>query len=196
MKQAEILSLALSPLLLAATLLAAAVSPAPAHAAKLAGVELADEAIAGDEELVLNGLGLRKKFFVKVYVGGLYLQQKSSDADAILDADTPRHLVMEFVREVDAESLVDAWNDCLEANTPDAAAETKQGFDTLNGWMEPVDDGDRLVFTYLPGEGTAVSVKGAQRGTIEGKPFADALFACWIGPVPPSDDFKEGLLGQ
>lgn len=196
MKKTKLLSLPLSALLLAATLLVAGFSPPPVHAAELAGVELADQATAGDETLVLNGLGLRKKFFVKVYVGGLYLPQKTSDAQALLDADAPRHMVMEFLREVDAESLVGAWDDCLEANTPNASSATKQDFDTLNGWMTEVDEGDRLTFTYLPDEGTKVAVKGTEKGVIEGKPFADALFACWIGPEPPSDDFKEGLLGE
>ena len=43
------------------------------HAASLAGVTLPDTAQVAGTTLVLNGLGLRKKFVVKVYVAGLYL---------------------------------------------------------------------------------------------------------------------------
>lgn len=179
-------------LLLALALLPAA--PA-AQAADLAGVKLSDTTKVGDQTLVLNGLGLRKKAIFKVYVGGLYLPEKSSDANAILSGDAARQLVMEFVRSVGASSLTGAWDDCLKNNTPGADSDVKKGFKQLNGWMADVEDEDQLTFTYQPGAGTTVNVKGRDQGTIEGKPFADALFACWIGKVPPSEDFKEGLLG-
>lgn len=188
--------LALSLSLVLVLVLALAPVATPAHAAELADVTMDDTAQVGDQTLVLNGLGLRKKAIFKVYVGGLYLPQKSTDGDAVLAADEPRRLVMEFVRGVGASSLTGAWDDCLKNNTPDAGTDVKKGFATLNGWMADVENEDRLVFTYVPGTGTTVTVKGEEKGTIEGKPFADALFACWIGRVPPSDDFKEGLLGQ
>lgn len=168
----------------------------PAGAAELAGVTLDDSTEAGGNRLVLNGLGLRKKAIFKVYVGGLYLPAKQSDADKILAADSARRVVMAFVRSVGAGSLTGAWDDCLAANTPNAGAELKKQFGELNGWMEDVESGDRLTFTYAPGSGTEVDVKGKSKGTLSGKTFADALFACWIGPTPPSEDFKDGLLGK
>ena len=62
--------------------------------------------------------------------------------------------------------------------------------------MEEMRDGDKLMFTYRPGKGTEVNVKGKVKGTLEGKTFSDALFACWIGPKPgPGESFKKGLLG-
>jgi hypothetical protein len=41
-----------------------------------------------------------------------------------------------------------------------------------------------------------VSVKGVEKGTIEGKAFADGLFKVWIGPRPgPGEGIKKQLLG-
>lgn len=166
-----------------------------AEAAKLAGVEMASTQKVGEQSLVLNGLGLRKKAIFKVYVGGLYLTAKSSDPSAILAADEPRRLIMQFVRKVDADSIIGGWNDCLENNVPDASSEVKQGFQQLNSWMANVKKGDQLIFTYEPASGVSVDVAGSSKGAIAGKPFGDALFSCWIGDVPPSADFKKGLLG-
>ena len=45
------------------------------HAASLAGVTLPDTVQVGSTTLVLNGMGLRTKFMVKVYVAGLYLME-------------------------------------------------------------------------------------------------------------------------
>ncbi|MEO1366379.1 MAG: chalcone isomerase family protein [Acidobacteriota bacterium] len=181
--------------LAAATALVVLLPAAPAHAAKLGGVEMAESQQVAGEELVLNGLGLRKRAVFKVYVGGLYLQQKQTNPQAILSADEPRRLIMEFVRKVDADAISGGWDDCLKNNVPNAGADVQKGFTKLKAWMSDVKKGDQLIFTYEPGKGVSVDVTGEARGTVAGKPFADALFSCWIGDVPPSADFKAGLLG-
>ncbi len=168
----------------------------PVTAADLSGVSMNDTIMAGDQRLTLNGMGLRKKAIFKVYVGGLYLPAKRSNAEKILATDEPRRVVMEFVRKVSAEQLAGGWDEGLANNTPQASAEVKKAFATLNTWMEDVGNGDRLEFTYKPGQGTEVKVKGSVKGTLEGKEASTALFACWLGPKPPSADFKDGLLGN
>jgi len=46
----------------------------PLHAVELSGVVLKDQVTAENgETLVLNGAGLREKFWIDVYVGSLYL---------------------------------------------------------------------------------------------------------------------------
>lgn len=160
------------------------------------GVTLPTQTDVDGHALVLNGTATRKKFIVKVYVAGLYLPARETDAERILDADAPRHLVMHFVHDVDKKKMCDAWNEGLEKNTPDATPELKGQFETLCSYMEDIKKGEQFVFTYLPGSGTRVSVKGVEKGTIEGKAFADALFKVWIGPHPgPGEGFKKQLLG-
>jgi hypothetical protein len=104
---------------------------------------------------------------------------------------------MHWVRSVGVKKINDGWYDGLEDNTPNYSPELKKQFDTMAGMMEDVKDGDLIVFTYLPGKGTEVKVKGKIKGIVEGKSFADALFACWIGPDPgPGEGFKDDLLGK
>jgi hypothetical protein len=148
------------------------------------------------QALVLNGMALRKKAIFKVYVAGLYLAQKNNNAEAILSADDPRRIVLQFLRGVSANQMCGALNDGLKDNTPNASAQLTQQFVTLCGFFEEIKKGEQFVFTYLPGRGTTVEVKGVRKGSIEGKEFADALFRAWIGPKPgPGEDFKKKLLG-
>lgn len=180
---------------LVATLLALILA-APAVAGELAGVSMPDTTTIQGQTLHLNGLGLRKKFFVKVYVAGLYLPEKETDAQKILSSDTPRYIVMDFLHKVTQKQLCDGWMEGLEDNVPNASADVRNKFDTLCQWMADVKVGDKVVFTYLPDHGTEVVVAGANKGTIEGKPFADALFSSWLGPDPgPGEAFKQDLLG-
>lgn len=96
--------------------------------AALAGATLDDSARVGDQTLVLNGLGLRKKLFVKVYVGGLYLPAKQSDGAAILAGDGPRRTVMHFLYKVGKGQLCEGWDDGLENNIPNASNAVRESF--------------------------------------------------------------------
>lgn len=167
-----------------------------AWAGTLAGVNLPDKAQVDGQALVLNGMGLRSKLIIKVYVGGLYLPQKQKSAQTILGADGPRQMVLHFIYDVSKEQMCDAWNEGLEANTPNASAEIKKNFETLCTWMDGVGKGQKLTMTYLPGQGTRVDIAGKVKGTLPGKPTADAILSTWIGPDPaPGKDFKKSVLG-
>lgn len=169
---------------------------APVLAGTLKGVTLPDTLTLDDQTLVLNGMALRKKVIFKVYVAGLYLPAKEKNSETILAADQARCTVMHFLRSVDAGKISEAWFDGLKANTPNHSPELKALFDTLASLMEDLQEGDKLVFTYRPGKGTEVKVKGKIKGTLGDKTFADALFACWIGKKPgPGEGFKNDLLG-
>jgi hypothetical protein len=168
----------------------------PATAGTLAGVTMADTAQAGDQQLKLNGMGLREKLWIDVYVAGLYLPAEESSSEKILADDGPRHLVMHFVYDVDQGKICDAWNESLEANVANAGAALKKDFETLCTWMEDFADGEEMACTYIPGKGTEITVKGTSKGTIEGKEFADALYSSWIGEHPATEKLKKGLLGK
>ncbi|HTG37011.1 MAG TPA: chalcone isomerase family protein [Thermoanaerobaculia bacterium] len=168
----------------------------PAGAASLAGVTLPDKAEVGGQTVVLNGLALRSKFFIKVYVGGLYLPQKEKAAAKVLSEDVPRRMVMHFLYSVSKDQMCDAWKEGLEQNSPKAAPDVKKAFTTLCAWMEPIPKGNELTLTYTPGKGTEVQVNGKTKGTLEGKATSDAIVGTWIGPDPgPGADFKKGVLG-
>jgi hypothetical protein len=182
-------------IVLAAAALAAALPARPAAAKELAGVKMPDTIAVGDKTLKLNGLGLRKKAFFKVYVGGLYLETASKDAAAILATDEAKAVRMTFMRDVGKGKLVDAFKDGFEANAKEKAARQKDAIEKLYTLVPDVKDGETLALTYVPGKGTTVSLGDKVLGVIEGKEFAEAVFALWLGPNPPSEDLKKGMLG-
>lgn len=166
-------------------------------AATVAGVNVPDAVTVNGQTLPLNGAGLRKKFFIKVYAGALYLPAKQHDAAAILASDTTRQMVMHFVFSVGKDKIAEGWEEGLHDNTPNASSEVKGAFKTLESWMDDVKSGQRIVLTYVPGTGTTVDVNGKVKGTLPGKATADAILATWIGPKPgPGEDFKKAVLGR
>jgi chalcone isomerase-like protein len=165
-------------------------------AATLAGVTLPDTAQVGGKTLVLNGLGIRTKMMVKVYVAGLYLEQKSSDPNAIIKADAPKQIVMKFVHGASKSQMSDAFDESFKNNTPEAERTMKADIDRLLNALEPVKVGDQMVFTYVPGTGTTLATNGKEKLTIAGQAFGPVLFSVWLGPKPPNADLKKGMLGQ
>jgi hypothetical protein len=186
-----------SPMLLTLALLA--VVPI-SHAGTLNSVTLPDTVQAGSTTLVLNGMGLRTKYMVKVYVAGLYLAQKSSDASAILKPDAPKRIVMHFVRNVSKSQITDGFTESFNENTPDAAKTLKPEIDRFFSALDAVKDGQELVFTYIPATGTSVAIAGQiaeqEKLIIPGPAFAEMLFSVWLGPNPPNASLKKGVLGQ
>ncbi len=180
--------------LLATSMLLLALA-AVAQAAVLSGVTMPDQVNAGGATLVLNGLGMRKVAIIKVYVGGLYLPARTHDANAIMAADAPRAIRMEFVRDVDKGRLTGGFREGFEKNAGARVASQKANFERFLGLVGDQKKGAVMTFTYVPGTGTVINIGGKDAGTFEGKEFADALFSLWLGPVPPSNDLRKGMLG-
>jgi hypothetical protein len=172
------------------------ISTSNLNAAGLAGVNLPDTTTVGDKSLVLNGLGLRSEFMVKVYVAGLYLPQKSSDAGAIIKIDEPKQLVMQFLHDASKKQMTDAFDESFKDNTPDAEQTMKADIDRFLGVLEDVKVGQQMVFTYVPSMGTTLAINGKDKLTIAGAPFGQMVFSVWLGPKPPTANLKKGILGQ
>jgi len=58
-------------------------------------------------KLVLNGLGVRQAtvFNVNVYVAAFYVAKPSNDGNVIPGANTPKELILQFLRNVSASDL-------------------------------------------------------------------------------------------
>lgn len=177
------------------SVLAIVLIAAPVLAATLAGVTLPDTVTVDGKPLVLNGMGLRTKMFVKVYVGGLYLEKKGTDGAAIAAADAPKRLVMHFLHAVDKEKLSASWEEGFQKNAKLGKDGVLYVTGWLNGLMEDMKPGDEMVFTYIPGQGLEVMVKGKVKGTNAKPDWAAAFFSVFLGPEPPTADLKKGLLG-
>jgi hypothetical protein len=165
-----------------------------AQAAELAGANLPDSLSAGGKTMKLNGLGLRKKSIIKVYVGALYLESPAKDAGAILAADQAKAIRLHFLRGLTRTQLVGAFQEDFEANAPDKTGQ-KAAFDKMLALIPDVKEGETMTFTYVPGKGTTLQIGIKQLGVFEGKGFADGVFSMWLGPKPPTADLKKGMLG-
>lgn len=168
------------------------------QAAEVAGVELAEEMRSPDgARLLLNGAGVRKKFFIKVYVGALYLPQKTRSVDGVLNGPGARRVAMHFVYDgVSRQKITDGWSEGMQANLSEQAFNAiKPRLEQFNALFEDMRAGDTIVLDYVPAEGTRVEVKGREKGVIPGEDFMQALFKVWLGGAPVDAGLKRAMLG-
>src|SRR5881394_1869352 len=167
----------------------------PAGALEVSGVSMPATVSVADKELMLNGMGVRKeKAFFKVYVVALYLEQPTSDARAAITSDQEKHIVLSMLRDVSREKFIDAVETAILRNSSGVMPILRERLDLLQKALPPLETGNVLTFTYVPGSGTVLRGQG-QEMTIPGKDFADALLSAWLGPEPVSGDLKRQLLG-
>ena len=166
-------------------------------AVEVADVQVAESAKVGGKALQLNGAGLRSKFFVKVYVGALYLEQKTTDGTAAINMAGPKRVAMHVIYDdLSAEKISEAWLDGFRGNHSDAelAALTPR-ITSFNALFPSMTTGDVALIDTIPGAGTTVTLNGKALGTIDGDDFGAAVVRIWLGDNPADGDLKSGMLG-
>ncbi len=168
-----------------------------AGAADLDGVALPDRVSVEGAELRLNGVGWRTYSLlrIRVYAAGLYLEHPAHDAAAILASPERKAIEVRFVRDVDAERAREAWREGFEGNCHAPCRLRPADVERFLAGVPSMRAGDNSRLTFLPGR-LEISLNGRLVGTISDQTFAWAVLATFLGPDPPSEGLKEGLLGQ
>jgi hypothetical protein len=165
-------------------------------AGELAGVTMDDAVTVGDAALELNGMGLRKKLWVKVYVAGLYLEAPTKASAEAINAVATKRIVMHFLTNKATKKKMDAaWLEGFQANSPDNFGALEARVKTFMDYFGDMKVDDVIELTMEPGTGTVVVLNGERKGVIEGEDFATALLKVWLGDHPPDEEMKAGMLG-
>lgn len=173
-------------------------SPPLLTAREVGDAEIPETLEKANYSFVLNGAGIRSKFFMDIYVSALYLQEKSQDAEKILRDNSPMALRLHIVSGlVDSEKLKDAINDGFEASTGGNIAPVESQINEFMALMESEETvkGDYYDFVYVPEEGMKIYKNDSYKKDIKGLSFKRAFFGIWLGNDPADDDLKEEMLG-
>lgn len=170
----------------------------PVSALEVAGVNVAGTAKVGASELVLNGAGIRTRVVFKVYVGALYLAEKTSAAAEALAQKGSKRVALTLLRDLSAQQLTEAFDNGIQANISAAEIEAlKPRIAELLSLFTDGKKGDVIVLDFVPESGTSVSLNGQAKGkSIPGEDFYRALLRIWLGDKPVDGDLKKGMLGQ
>ncbi len=176
-----------------------AFSALPADARRVAGIEIPETLESGGSVLILNGAGVRTRYFLDVYVGGLYLKERSTDAAAIMEADEPMAIRLRIVTGlITNDRMQRSTEEGFQKSTRRNTAPIREEIDALiDVYDEEINDEDLFDLVYVPGQGLTVYKNGVLRATIEcGLPFKRALFGIWISDQPVQTNLKNDMLSR
>jgi hypothetical protein len=166
---------------------------AAVHARDLAKVSMPQVVKADGKVLVRNGTSVGKKLFVRVYVIGLYLERKATDAQTAITSDQRKRIALIMLRNVSRQQFVEAVEKGMIRNSGLPMSTLRARLDLLEHSLPALQKGDALDFTYLPDVGTVVRGQGREL-KIPGKDFADALLSVWLGPQADNSTLRHDLL--
>lgn len=171
-----------------------------AHAMEVGGIKLEDTIKVANQELKLNGAGLRTWAVFKVYAAGLYLPEKKKTVPDIAALNGPRRIKLVLLRDVNNEELGQAFMDGLNANS-DKAEKAKFVNQTMKmgeifASIPKLNKGDAITCDWIPGQGMHVLVNDKRVGEVlPDIAFYNAFMRIWLGEKPVDNTLKQALLG-
>ncbi|MBE0485239.1 chalcone isomerase family protein [Marinobacter sp.] len=170
----------------------------PAYALNVGGVDVPDTYSTMGHELQLNGAGTRSKWFMNLYVGGLYVPEKVNDAESVIVADEPQAITLHIISGmITSERMTEATMDGFKAATGGDLSRIQVEVDQFMAvFQEEIREGDVFDLVYLPDIGVQVFKNGEQRDSVGDLEFKKALFGIWLSDRPAQKDLKERMLGK
>lgn len=166
---------------------------------KIGGIMMPNVMKAGEQYLKMNGGGIREKMFIDLYVCVLYLEEKTTDANKIINADEPQAIKIRIISGmVDNENFEEALREGFDKSTNGNIAPIKDRMEKMidEGFKEDIATGDVYDLIYLPSKGCTLWKNQKELVTVKGLDFKKALLGIWLGEDPADDSLKKNMLGK
>lgn len=173
-----------------------------AFALDVAGIKVEERLKLANQDLVLNGAGIRYAAagLVRVYVVALYLPQKKNTSNEIGALKGAKRMQLSVMREINSNDFSKALLSGMRANL--SSAEQQKHFESLLklgqifGQVPTLKKGESITIDSVPGTGTVILVNNKRVGEVfQDDTFFQALLQIWIGPKPIDESLKPVLLG-
>ncbi len=148
-----------------------------------------------NNELQLNGAGIREKYLVEVYVGALYLSGKTSDASQILSSESDKCITLSTLVYLSKETMQAGILNGIAKNVSDDEFESLQSdIDAFNAFFIDTEKNTMFQINFLASGETELLINQKKRGSVTGFTFQKALLSVWLGDKPPTDTIKKAML--
>lgn len=149
-------------------------------------------------EPLLNGLALHQELGNEQFIGALYSQTLSDNADTLINSNSAMRMELKIVDPAGMmiRRFSRMWIEGMAINNTNAMltaqADNMVLFDGL--FKGRLEANDHIVFAHTPGQGLNISVNNVLLGNIADDQFFPMLLRTWIGRVPLSSTYREDLL--
>lgn len=163
----------------------------------IAGVTVPDILQYDGKTMVHNGSGIRKKFFMKLYVGSLYLSKKSNDvAEILASEDTMAIRLVLISNKVTVANMKQSMLKGLNrATNGDLASIQTEVDQILAAFEKGVAVNDIFDIIHVAGDGLHILKNSELILTVRSPVFKEAVFKMWLSKAALDARLRTGLLG-
>lgn len=146
----------------------------------------------------LNGVAAYSELGNELFIAALYAGQTGTNAQELINGSYPKRLELKILAKqgVAQRQFSRIWRESVAINNSRDAlvvqADNMVYFEELV--RDRLETNDHLVISYVPMNGVEVSLNSVVLGQIGDDAFFTLLLRSWIGPVPSSTAFRDGLL--
>jgi hypothetical protein len=164
---------------------------------EISGVTPAKSIEISGKTLNFNGAGLREKWFLDLYVGALYVNNKTSDKNVVMNNDKNMAISLDIVSSlITSEKMLSAIDEGFENSTKNNTEPFKEQIALFkDAFKEEIKIGDHFIIAYIKETGTDIYKNGTKIKTIPGLDFKKVLFGIWFCDVPADKNLMNGMLG-
>lgn len=164
-------------------------------AANIVGTNIPDTITLNKVNLKLNGYGIRKKWFIKVYIASLYTTNKIKSYQDALKDSSEKIIRLDFLHNVDKSKVTESLKEAFVNITPDIP-DSDAGKKFFAQFNTNFQVGDVLELALLP-DGTVITKhNGKVLGAVKSARLAYGLLAIYIGDKSIDKELKKGMLGN
>lgn len=149
-----------------------------------------------DKVVEYNGAGLRQKYFFNLYVAALYVPERTSNAQTIIDQNQESAIRIKIIsNKVTRDKFVETVKEGF-ATSSEGKASAKEIEDFMKIFNVEFKDGDEVILLYKPESGIEAYLNGNHLGGSKGLEFKKALWGIWLGKTPADAAVKKAMLGK
>lgn len=148
----------------------------------------------GDTTVPLRNIARKEYLFFDLYIAALYTLPEVKTPNDVL-ADTPKRLVLRYLRNFEKKDVVHAADTILSQNPRVNMKVLGERLARINlAYDRGIHEGDVFELEYAPTIGTVLRVNGQDTALIPGQDFQSAYFGIWLSEFPLDADLRDSLL--
>ncbi len=167
-----------------------------AAALNVNGMSIEPSAKVGDELLQHNGSALRKKFFIKIYLGSLYTFKPVRSSKELFNLHGGKLIRMTFIySRVTRLNIIGAFAEGIYRNSPTLSGSAEEK--VFYSWFKnDFVEGD-VVDLAIDRDGTVSAYHNfIKLGSIHSPKLAKGILQIYFGDVPADKKLKKGMLSS
>jgi len=166
--------------------------------AEIKDIKFPKSVIVNNQKLFLNGVGIRNKFFIDAYIGGLYLTNPTHDPKKILASNEIISLRIIINLSIPSKRLMKLMlmHELKISLTKAELKKVENEIDIfLSTFNQKILAGDTFVFNIIPNGGIKAYKNNQLVKVINNDSFNKIILKPWIGDRPVEKKLKSNLLG-